>query len=98
MSKTYKRDCGKQIDIKGVSPFLSLNLAHSFDRIEDSMIDNHTVDSVPLGCREVNGFLAQREVGQITCDEIYLPRISFAKLLKSSLAASHGNEFAFLIE
>jgi len=97
-SKTHEGDRGEQIDIKGVSPFFSFSLAHSLDRIEDSMIDNNTIEAVPLRCCKVNSLLPQREVGKIARKRLYLLWVRFLKLLERVLAASNDNKLAFFLE
>lgn len=91
-------NAAKDIDVKGFLPFRSARLGYSLDGVERPMIHDYAIETAPARESEVNGFVAEGEVGEVAWKDFYLGGILVVKLVERAMGTGDYEEKVALLE
>jgi hypothetical protein len=94
MSKgsTYESNQTEEIHIKAALPLLQVSVRHVRHRRHDPMVEHQAIQAAEGRQGELHGGLADRDVGYVAGDELYLFRVLVLQLLERLGAAGQDDD------
>lgn len=97
-STSYHGNCRENINVIQTTPCFWIAVRYAGDWVQDSVVDDDTIQSLPGRVGKIASLLTQAKVASITCQDLDLAGILAAQLLQWLFATRSDDQIGLLLQ